>query len=123
MRMRVVAIAHCLRPLRVGATHELADPVARIACTLGDCGGGLPLGEEPEHLSPTTLVWFLGCPVAPLELIHLQVGFQAHASSHGPILQRPGTNRYHANTDALLSPRTQVRGRPLDVITHPNATG
>jgi len=84
-----------LGPLLGVAAHQLADPGARIARTLGDCRRRLPLGQEPEDLPPTALVRFFGCPGAPLELVHLPVGFQAHASSHAPILQRPPTNWYN----------------------------
>jgi hypothetical protein len=77
MRMGVLPIVHRLGPLCVVTAHQLADPVARIAGTLRDCRRGLPLGHEPEDLPPAALVRFFGCPVAPLELIHLQVGLQA----------------------------------------------
>ena len=80
MRVRRRLVDHAGGTLLVVAAGKLANPIPGIPRGLGDLGGGLAPRELPQDLPPTALVRFLGCPVAPLELVYLQMRCEANAS-------------------------------------------
>src|SRR5258707_938173 len=68
MRRAARMILHPDRTLRVVATSELADPVARIPRALSHLPSPLAPGEQPEALPPPPFMRLPRLPTAPSQL-------------------------------------------------------
>jgi len=78
----VLPIDHTLRPLGGVALGDLANPGAVVAGARGDAGGGLPLGQEPQHLPPAALMRLMRGAVALFELGDAEMRRQMNMSAH-----------------------------------------
>src|SRR5260221_13655153 len=95
MRRAARTILHPDGALRVVATSELADPVARIPRALGHLACPLAPGEQPEDLPPTPFLRLVRVPIAPFQLVAAQIRRQHDVFWHTPMLQHPGRKPYN----------------------------
>lgn len=93
----MLPVDHASGTLFVLALGNLPDPGARIPRALGNRGGRLPLGQEPEDLSrwpPTAFMRLVGRSVPLFEVLDAQMRRQMNMSTHASIVRRPSRKPY-----------------------------
>jgi hypothetical protein len=91
---RTALVAHTVGSHPVIAARDLANPVGRIAGHSRDGGSGESTRQQPQKLPTTTLDGIIGPPIAFVQLVVGQIGLEADASWHAPVLQQSRVTRY-----------------------------
>src|SRR6476646_8699858 len=89
-------VAHTLRPSPVVAARDLADPVRRVASHSCDGRGSHSTRQQPQKLPVAALDGVRGLAIALVQGVFAQIGGEADASWHAPVLQQSRVTRYKA---------------------------